>query len=93
MLLGWPKTNRMCCCSVVLLTSFVTPLHATSNEEPMPDMALLEYLAELVEVDGKLVGPMEMAEKLEKDKNENNNEQTKTAQEDRVIKREDKEHD
>ncbi len=71
----------------------MTPLHATSNEEPMPDMALLEYLAELVEVDGKLVGPMEMAEKLEKDKNENNNEQTKTAQEDRVIKREDKEHD
>ena len=93
MLPGWPKTNRMCCCSVVLLTSFVTPLHATPNEEPMPDMALLEYLAELVEVDGELVGPMDMAEKLEKDKNENNDEQKQPAQKDRTIKREDKEHD
>ena len=28
----------------------------------MPDMALLEYLAELVEVDGELIGPMDMAD-------------------------------
>lgn len=56
-------------------------------------MALLEYLAELVEVDGELVGPMDMAEKLEKDKNENNDEQKKPARKDKIIKREDKEHD
>jgi hypothetical protein len=33
---------------------------ATPNNEPMPDMALLEYLAGLVEVDGELIGPMDM---------------------------------
>ena len=43
----------------------------------MPDMALLEYLAELVEVDGELIGPMDMADnntgKMPNNKNESQN--------------------
>lgn len=60
MLLGWLKTNNKRCFSVLLLTSF--SVLATQDSDQMPDMALLEYLAELVEVDGELIGPMDMAD-------------------------------
>lgn len=106
MLPGWHKTNRMRCCSLVLMSSFATPLYAAQatdtisqhKAEEMPDMALLEYLAELVEVDGELVGPMELADKLEKNENEQSTEQSnpvqkKPAQTDKNNQQEDKEHD
>lgn len=50
----------------MLLISHVSPAQAadkTALPSKTPDMALLEYLAELVEVDGQLVGPMDMAAK------------------------------
>ena len=61
MLLGWLKTKRKLCYSLVMFTSFAMPAQ-TADDDELPDMALLEYLAELVEVDGELVGPLDMAE-------------------------------
>jgi hypothetical protein len=50
---------------LALFTAF-----AVQSAEKLPDMALLEYLAELVEVDGELVGPMDMAENVETEQDE-----------------------
>ncbi|WDE03731.1 hypothetical protein SG34_020440 [Thalassomonas viridans] len=47
---------------MTLLTSTFMPAMATDKVKDTPDMALLEYLAGLVEVDGELVGPMDIAE-------------------------------
>ena len=58
MLLGWLKTNNKRYFSVLFIASF--SVLATQDSDQMPDMALLEYLAELVEVDGELIGPMDM---------------------------------
>ena len=65
MLLGWLKTQKKRCFSVMLVASFSTL--ATQDSGQMPDMALLEYLAELVEVDGELIGPMDMQNQQTKD--------------------------
>jgi len=46
---------------MTLLTSTFMPAMATDKVEETPDLALLEYLAGLVEVDGELVGPMDIA--------------------------------
>lgn len=48
---------------MMLMAGFSTSIKAADNNEKMPDMAFLEYLAELVEVDGELVGPMDMKSK------------------------------
>ena len=58
MLLGWLKTNNKRYFSVLLVASF--SVLATQDSDQIPDMALLEYLAELVEVDGELIGPLDM---------------------------------
>jgi len=65
LLLGWLKTQKKRCFSVMLVASFSTL--ATQDSGQMPDMALLEYLAELVEVDGELIGPMDMQNQSTKD--------------------------
>lgn len=65
MLLGWLKTNNKRYFSVLFIASF--SVLATQDSDQMPDMALLEYLAELVEVDGELIGPMDMDNTLEID--------------------------
>ncbi|WP_281556798.1 hypothetical protein [Thalassomonas sp. RHCl1] len=46
---------------MTLLTSTFMPAMATDTASDTPDMALLEYLAGLVEVEGELVGPMDIA--------------------------------
>ena len=45
---------------MMLLSFTAVSIPAAEDTEKQPDMALLEYLAELVEVDGELVGPMDM---------------------------------
>lgn len=63
MLLGWLKTHKKRYFSLLVVVSFSTL--ATQDSEQMPDMALLEYLAELVEVDGELIGPLDMEEDVQ----------------------------
>ncbi|WDE13463.1 hypothetical protein [Thalassomonas haliotis] len=46
---------------MTLLTSTFMPAMATDTVTDTPDPALLEYLAGLVEVDGELVGPMDIS--------------------------------
>lgn len=75
MLLGWLKMKRKLCYSLLALVSCTLPAQ-TADDDELPDMALLEYLAELVEVDGELVGPMDMAEEDELTDTDTN-EQTK----------------
>jgi 2-keto-3-deoxy-L-rhamnonate aldolase RhmA len=80
---------------MVLMTSLVT---LAQDADTSPDMALLEYLAELVEVDGELVGPMDMAtDNVEKDNDEQANELQKAIQKieptDNSTEQEDKDHD
>ena len=65
MLLGWLKTNNKRFFSVLFIASF--SVLATQDSDQMPDMALLEYLAELVEVDGELIGPMDMEDNIHED--------------------------
>jgi hypothetical protein len=65
-------------CSVLLATSVVPMLGAT---EKVPDMAFFEYLAELVEVNGELVGPLDLAPTDPAEKSNNiEPEQNKDAQ-------------
>lgn len=75
MLPGLHKTKRKLCYSL-LACCFALPAQ-TADDDELPDMALLEYLAELVEVDGELVGPMDMADndKVKTDTNEQTTEQ------------------
>jgi outer membrane biosynthesis protein TonB len=75
---------------VLAVTCFTLP--AQTAEEELPDMALLEYLAELVEVDGELVGPMDMAnnDKEPTQTDEQTNEQPKQPTK---PKKEDEQHD
>lgn len=90
MLHGWLKTNKKLCYSLVALTSFALPAQ-TADDDELPDMALLEYLAELVEVDGELVGPMDMAE--DNDKQTDADEQIKQQPKEPTKSQEDNEHD
>ncbi|WDE00714.1 hypothetical protein [Thalassomonas actiniarum] len=46
---------------MTLLTCTFMPAMATDKVNDTPDLALLEYLAGLVEVDGELVGPMDIS--------------------------------
>lgn len=46
---------------MALLSSTFMPAMATDKANEPPNMALLEYLAGLVEVDGELVGPLDIA--------------------------------
>ncbi|MBT4523238.1 MAG: hypothetical protein HOC23_24820 [Halieaceae bacterium] len=64
---------------MLLMTACMAPLGAAQEGETLPDISLLEYLAELVEVDGKLIGPLEMADDPELDQTGENQEQPGAA--------------
>jgi len=53
--------NKALCCNVVLLILCSTPSKAQQKEDEIPSIALLEYLAEMTEVDGKFYGPQDMS--------------------------------
>ena len=59
---------------MMLISSFIAPTFAQAQDDALPDslpdVALLEYLAELVEVDGELVGPLDMATATDKTKSQ-----------------------
>jgi hypothetical protein len=60
----WALMKRVQCYSTVLFISFWSFFSATLlAKEALPDMAFLEYLAELVEVDGELIGPQDLNNK------------------------------
>ena len=76
MLPGWLKMNKMCSCSLLIATGFIPGLGAT---EKAPDMAFFEYLAELVEINGELVGPQDIALTKPTDKSKLGSELAKPA--------------
>lgn len=77
----WALMKKVRCYSAALLVSVWSLFPNTlSANEPLPDMAFLEYLAELVEVDGELIGPQDLSDKIIKPliKPMKNNKQLKT---------------
>ena len=78
MLSGWLKTRRAPYYKLILTMSIIFPVGATEPTDKIPSMAFLEYLAELVEVDGKLVGPQDM--KIEPNIKEEQKAKQKTEQ-------------
>ena len=63
MLLGWHKMNKLRFYSMLLSTACT---FATQAADKQPNMAFLEYLGSLVEVNGELVGPLDFKEKTSK---------------------------
>ena len=63
MLLGWHKMNKLRFYSMLLSTAC---LFTTQAADKQPDMAFLEYLGSLVEINGELVGPLDFKEKASK---------------------------
>ena len=53
-----------------------TEINAQQNQQKLPSILFLEYLAEMTEVDGQLIGPQDIAEsqcefaKLKRNKND-----------------------
>lgn len=45
---------------MLFLTVGISPLNALANSETIPSMAFLEYLAEMKEVNGELIGPQDI---------------------------------
>ena len=52
--------NKALYCNGLLLILACVPLQAQEKVDKLPSIAFLEYLAELEEVDGKLLGPQDM---------------------------------
>lgn len=52
--------NKALCCNAVLLILCCAPLKAQEKVDELPSIALLEYLADMEDVDGKLYGPQDM---------------------------------
>ncbi|WP_091990768.1 hypothetical protein [Pseudoalteromonas denitrificans] len=77
----------------VLLISGVTPCAVYANNkipEKIPDMAFLEYLADMVEVNGELVGPLDIKSKKIKTAQLNDKERLKKAQNETIKTANDK---
>lgn len=61
--------NKTLYCNSLLLGLVLIPIKSQANEQPLnqgikantPSLALLEYLAEMEEVDGNLVGPEDIS--------------------------------
>jgi len=54
--------------NTLLLGLCFSPLKAQESPNELPSMAFLEYLAEMTEIDGKLVGPQDVpVERCKKD--------------------------
>ncbi len=82
MLPGLHKNKQRLLCSALILGCFSSQAQDTQSEQA-PSMALLEYLAELEEVDGELVGPMDMSLK---DKEQQRNDSDEHDKSDSKIK-------
>jgi hypothetical protein len=63
----WAFMKQVRCYSAALFAC-VCSLFSTTllANDALPDMAFLEYLAELVEVDGELIGPQDLSNKTNK---------------------------
>jgi hypothetical protein len=68
----------------------ITPIQAQDALDELPSMAFLEYLAEMTEIDGKLVGPQDLpiinckknGLKRDENKNDSSNGHTEKAPKD-----------
>jgi len=56
--------KRRCYNCVFLVGFYSFSASSSSANEQLPDMAFLEYLAELVEVNGELVGPQDITDNM-----------------------------
>ena len=68
---GWPNRNKGLQISMLALVCLCHTAHAESDKtsvskaDEAPSLAFLEYLAELQQVDGKWVSPMDMLDNKE----------------------------
>ena len=103
MLLGWQKMKRILPCNILLLLLYGleansaevsateinnTEISAQQNQQALPSILFLEYLADMTEVDGQLIGPQDISTslcKLVKPKQKKNEDKSENEEQDNAV--------